>query len=235
MSPLPRRPRLAPLVLTAAAALALAGCVPLPPDVPPVITDPSPSVPQPSEPAPAPTEPTESTEPGTDPDAGALPELLEVGDVLEPGTLPGWETSITTDSAFAPQPDSDFPLGPTIHVVESATDCTFWAYQGQQDIDSTDEVESSEATLAALTDSSPDDWDADTFQLAPSASQGVAVVLLSLFEELEDGSTEAWFARNFQSSQTTSAIRAACGPDTGGIEHIDEVVLEHFQINFLVP
>ncbi|GEK78651.1 hypothetical protein ABA31_00020 [Agrococcus baldri] len=149
--------------------------------------------------------------------------------------LAGWETSILTDpEAFAVEPDSTFPVGPTISVTEIATDCTFWAYQGVEEHDSGDEAENSEYVLGFLSQSSTDEWEPDVFELAPS-SQGVAVEMLSILSEGDDGSTRAWFARNFQSSGSTSSIVAACPAGAGGIDHIDEVIDEHFQINFRQP
>lgn len=241
MPPVPRRPLSAALLATGVALVAT-GCVLMPPPLPSDDPIPQPTAvgveptEQPSDPSTDPsTQP--STEPGTDPGVSSgLPEVLELNTVLEPGTIPGWETSILTDSDFSVEADNDFPMGPTLSVREPATGCSFWAYQGAQDGASADERENTELTLASTTGTDPADWEAAELPLEPSASQGVSVVFLSIYEEDETtGDIEAWFARNFQSSQTTSAIRAACGPDTGGIEHIDEVVLEHFQINFLVP
>ncbi|ERG63336.1 hypothetical protein L332_02570 [Agrococcus pavilionensis RW1] len=223
-----RRSPIAPLALAAAALLSVTGCVVGPP--PPVEHgEPEPSL----EPSPdASPDPSPSAD---EPQPGALPDVLELGMIAAEGALPGWETSIITDGDFEPQPDSDFPIGPTISVVETATGCTFWAYQGQQDSADPDEVANTQATLAAITGTAPGDWEADEFVLEPSASQGVSVVLLSIFSEADDGAVQAVYARNFQSSQTTSAIRAECGPDAGGIDQIDDVVSEHFQINFLLP
>ncbi|QUW19090.1 hypothetical protein [Agrococcus sp. Marseille-Q4369] len=224
-----RRSPVSQLLVVAAALVSLTGCV---------IAEPPVEL-QPDGPAPAPAPTVDATPAPSasadDPDPGALPEVLELGMIAAEGALPGWETSIITDSDFEVQPDSDFPIGPTISVVETATGCTFWAYQGQQDSADPDEVANTQATLAAITGTAPGDWEADEFALEPSASQGVSVVLLSIFSEADDGSVQAIYARNFQSSQTTSAIRAECGPDAGGIEHIDDVISEHFQINFLLP
>jgi hypothetical protein len=223
-----RRSPIAPLAVAVAATLALAGCVVGPP--PSVaLSEPEPTLEPSLDASPSPTAAAD------EPDPGALPEVLELGMIAAEGALPGWETSIITDGDFAVQPDSDFPIGPTISVVETATGCTFWAYQGQQDGTGTDEIANTQATLAAITDTTPADWEADEFVLEPSASQGVSVVLLSIFSEADDGAVQAVYARNFQSSQTTSAIRAECGPDAGGIEHIDAAISEHFQISFLLP
>lgn len=223
-----RRSPFAPLAVAAATMLSLAGCAVGPP--PPVeLAEPE----QTLQPAPDATpNPTASAD---EPDPGALPDVLELGMIAAEGALPGWETSIITDGGFEVQPDSDFPIGPTISVVETATGCTFWAYQGQQDSADPDEVANTQATLAAITGTAPGDWEADEFVLEPSASQGVSVVLLSIFSEADDGAVQAIYARNFQSSQTTSAIRAECGPDAGGIDHIDDVISQHLQINFLLP
>lgn len=229
-----RRPTVLPLVLTTAAALSLSACI-MPPALPSAPTSAPTSQPTAAaDPVASSPAPVPSPQPTA---AGELPDLLAMGDPLAPGTLAGWETSILTDAAFEVQPDSDFPAGPTISVAEPATDCTFWAYQGAQDSDVTDEAESSAVTLGILSSSSPSDWDpeADVFELAPSASQGVAVEFLSIVEERPDGGVRAWFARNFQASGSTSSIVAACPADAGGVDHIDEVVREHFHINFLQP
>jgi|GEM_PF-4780785 len=223
--------RLPLLAVAAGAALTLSGCIVLPPAVPTLAPPPAPTE---TRAAPEPVE-TEDVEPTPDADSGDLPEYVDFGTELEPGTLAGWETSIIADDAFAVQDDSDFPVGPTIHVVETATGCTIWAYQGAQDSADTDEYASSEATLAALSGTTTDDWDPDTLDLSPS-TQGVTVAFLSIYTEDEaTGDVEAYFARNFQSSQSTSSIRATCGGTAGGIDHIDDLIAEHFQINFLVP
>lgn len=226
----PRRRLAPPLVLLAAgAALCLSGCL-TPPPLPTAQAQPTPQAPSTASSA-APT-PAATSTPVAD---GDLPELVAINTPLAPGTLAGWETSILTDEAFEPQADSDFPAGPTISVVETATGCTFWAYQGTQDSESTDEAVSSAATLAIVSSSSPDDWEPDVVELEPSASQGIAVEFLSIVQEHDDGGAEAWFARNFQSSGSTSSIVASCPAGAGGVEHIDEVVLEHFHVNFLQP
>lgn len=231
--PAPLRPcHLPMLVLAAGAALVMTGCVIMPPPLPTAgpaqpTTEPT-TAPQPTDD----TDPTESADPP--PSAGGdLPDYVDFGTALEPGTLAGWETSILSDAAFEVQPDSDFPAGPTISVVETATGCSFWAYQGAPDGDSTDEEESSAATLAAILGSVPEEL--DTFDIGPS-SQGVMVAFLSaVVEDEATGETSAYFSRNFQSSESTSSIVATCSADAGGLEHIDEVVGEHFQVNFLVP
>lgn len=225
------RLRLTLLAVATGAALALSGCIVLPPAIP--TTAPAP-LPTETRAAPDPVE-TEDAEPSPDAGSGGLPEYVDFGTELAPGTLPGWETSIIVDDAFAVQADSDFPAGPTIHVIETATGCDIWAYQGAQDSADTDEYASSEATLAVLSGTTTDDWDADTLDLGPS-SQGTSVAFLSILSEDDaTGDAEAYFARNFQSSQSTSSIRATCAGAAGGIEHIDELIAEHFQINFLVP
>lgn len=224
------------LLLATGAALSLTACLtppPIPIDVPPQptqVVDPGASTP-----APTPDPSTEPTPDTTAAPAGDIPELVAIGAELPAGALPGWETSIITADGFTTQPDSDFPLGPTISVVEDATGCTVWAYQGTQDSESPDEEESSAATLALISNSEPTDWEADIFTLDASASQGAAVEMLSIIQEPEDGSAQAWFARNFQSSGTTSSIIAECPAGAGGIDHIDSVVGEHLQINFLLP
>lgn len=231
----PLRPRRLPLLaLAAGAALAMTGCVILPPTLP-TAAPAQPTV----EPLPTeglePTEelePTEGAEPS--PDAGELPGYLEFNTPLEPGTLAGWETAITTDPRFTVQPDSDFPAGPTISVIEDETGCTFWAYQGLPDGDAFDEEASSRATLTTLVGAEPEE--VDLFDIGPSASQGVTVVFLStVVEDAPTGEVQAFFARNFQSSGSTSSIVATCSAEAGGLDHIDEVVGEHFQINFLAP
>lgn len=237
--PAPVRTRRLPmLALAAGAALALSGCIIMPPPTSTAVPTQPTVEPQPSggvEPTEE-TSPSPSSDPSPSADAGDLPEYVDFGTALEPRTLAGWETSILSDASFEVQPDSDFPAGPTISVVETATGCTFWAYQGAADSDSTDETASTEATLEALTGVSSDEWEADVVDLGPSASQGVTVAFLSLYSEDDaTGDVEALYARNFQSSGTTSAIRANCGADAGGIDHIDEVVFEQFQINFLAP
>lgn len=219
--------RLPLLVVASGAVLALAGCIPLPP---------SPTIPPPALPTEAAPEPaqTDVAEPSPSADAGELPEYVDFNTPLEPGTLAGWETSITTDAAFEVQPDSDFPAGPVISVVETATGCTFWAYQGLPDGDSTDEEASSEATLAALVGAQPEEL--DIFELGPSASQGVVVAFLSaVMVDESTGDTAAFYARNFQSSQSTSSIIAECSAAAGGLDHIDQVVGEQLQLNFLLP
>lgn len=226
--PVRRSPTLPLAILAAGVALALSGCI-----TPPPLPTTAPTTPAPTT-SPDPVE--TSTAPTPQPSAeGGLPELVAIGTPLPEGTLGGWETSIITDEAFVLQDDSDFPAGPTISVVEAATDCSFWAYQGTQDGDSTDEAENSAVTLGILSDTDPGDWDADRVTLEPSASQGVSVEMLSIVHESEDGAAEAWFARNFQSGGMTSSIVAKCPAGAGGVDHIDEVVLEHFQISFLVP
>lgn len=233
MSPVSRRIAAAPMLLLAAgAALSLTACltpppVPTTPPVEPINTSAPPETSDPTTPDPT-SEPTGAP-------AGDIPELVAIGTALPPGTLGGWETSIIADDAFELQDDSTFPAGPTISVIETATGCSFWAYQGTQDGDSTDEAENSAVTLGILSDSTPDDWEPDVFTLDPSASQGAAVEMLSIIQEAEDGSAEAWYARNFQSGGMTSSIMASCPAGAGGVDHIDETVLEHFQINFLVP
>ena len=235
MASVSRRPLAAPLVLLAAgASLSLTGCL-MPPPLPTAAP-----APQPTAVADAATPTTPATAAPADPGASAedLPELLTLNTPLAPGTLPGWETSVVADgAAFAVQPDSDFPVGPTISVVEIATGCAFWAHQGEADSDSTDEVESTHATLYNVTQTTPEDWEwePDVVPVGPSASQGVTVEFLSLAFDLDDGGVEAWFARNFQSSGTTSTIRATCPADAGGLEHIDAVVAEQFRINFQLP
>lgn len=226
------------LLLPALAALTLSGCFTPPPipssaPNPPATSAPTDPTPVPSSPAssPAPT-PSATAVPGA---SGDLPELVSLNAPLPDGAQAGWETGIITDSAFTARDDQTFPAGPTISVQETATGCTFWAYQGQQDHDSTDEVENSAVTLGILSDSSPDDWEPDVVETAPSPSQGSAVEFLSIIQEHDDGTAEAWFARNFQSSRTTSSIVAQCPAGAGGIDHIDEVVYEHFMINFLLP
>lgn len=232
----PIRPRHLPLLaLAAGAALAMTGCVILPPAMPTAAPAlPAETASEPIESEPSGSEPTES-EP-TDPGAGAgeLPETLDFNVALEPGTLAGWETSIITDPAFEVQPDSDFPAGPVISVVETETGCAFWAYQGLPDGDDTDERASSEATLTTLVGETPEEM--DLFDIGPSASQGVTVVFLStVLEDTTTGEVQAFFARNFQSSGSTSSIIATCSAEAGGLEHIDEVVGEQFQVNFLTP
>lgn len=233
----PIRPRQLPLLaLAAGAALAMTGCVILPPAMPtipppalPTETAAEPIEPEPTDPAPTESEPTD---PGAS--AGELPEILDFNTPLEPGTLAGWETSIITDPAFTVQPDSDFPQGPVISVVETETGCTFWAYQGLPDGDDTDEEASSEATLTTLVGEVPEEM--DLFDIGPSASQGVTVVFLStVLEDTTTGEVQAFFVRNFQSSGSTSSIIATCSAEAGGLEHIDEVVGEQFQVNFLQP
>ncbi|MCH1882966.1 hypothetical protein [Agrococcus sp. ARC_14] len=233
MSPASRRLSAAPLILLAAAtALSLSACISPPPlpSAPPQPTATGVTDPIETSPAPVPTPSTEPTAGGAD-----LPDLVAIGTELAPGTQAGWETSILSTDGFEPQADSTFPAGPTISVLETATGCTFWAYQGQQDGESTDETENSNVTLGIISESSPDDWEADVFPLEESASQGVAVEFLSIISERDDGTAHAWYARNFQSSGTTSSIMAHCPADVGGVDHIDEVVLEHLQINFLQP
>lgn len=232
---MPARTRHLPmLALAAGAALTMTGCIIMPPALP-TAAPAQPSAPPSAEPTPTDgAEPTESTAPSPSADSGDLPEYVDFGTALEPGTLAGWETSILTDSAFTVQPDSDFPIGPTISVVETATGCSFWAYQGMPDSDSTDEEESSLATLTAfLGGSAPEST--DLVDLGPSSSQGTTVVFLSTVREGDAGATEVYYARNFQSSQSTSAIRGTCPAGAGDLESIDEVVFEHFQINFLAP
>lgn len=227
----PIRPRHLPLLaLAAGAALAMTGCIVMPPPLPSAAPAQPTVEPQPTGGA----ESTEAPEPSPSAGGGDLPDHVDFGTALEPGTLAGWETSIISDAAFEVQPDSDFPTGPIISVVETETGCSFWAYQGVPDSDATDEEESSEATLSALVGGTPEDI--DLFEIGPSASQGVTVSFLStVVEDDATGETKAYFARNFQSSQSTSSIIATCGADAGGLDHIDEVVGEHFQINFLIP
>lgn len=230
MSPSVRRSKAMPLAMLAAgAALTLSGCI-TPPSLPTAAPAPSP---QPTTTAaPAQTSSASTPQPSA---GGELPELVAINTPLPQGTLAGWETSILTDGdAFTVEAESTFPEGPTISVTEVATDCTFWAYQGVEEHDSGDEAENSEFVLAFLSDSSPEDWEPDVFTLAPS-SQGVSVEMLSIIREEDDGGVKAWFARNFQSSGSTSSIAASCPTGAGDIEHIDEVVDEHFQINFLQP
>ncbi|WP_405218412.1 hypothetical protein [Agrococcus sp. Ld7] len=232
MSP-PRRTTPLPLVLlTVGAALSLSACF-----VPPPLPSSAPAEPTQPPVSEAPAETPEaqpSSEPSSAPTSD-LPALVEIGTELPRGTLAGWETSFLTADGFQAQPDSTFPAGPTISVIETATGCSFWAFQGEQDTDVADEEESSAFTLGVLSNSSPDDWDADDFNLAASASQGSAVEMLSISQENDDGSGKAWFARNFQSGGTTSSIIAECPAGAGGVDHIDEVILEHLQINFLLP
>lgn len=232
MSPATRPSMALPLiVLSTGIAVSLSGCI-----MPPALPTAPPQAPSASPQPTATTDPVETTSAPTPPPSadGALPELVAIGTELPPGTVGGWETSIITNDAFELQPDSDFPVGPTISVVETATGCSFWAYQGAQDSDSTDEGENSEVTLGILSNSSPDEWEADIFTLDAS-SQGSSVEMLSIFDEPEDGSVQAWYARNFQSGSMTSSIRAECPAGAGDIEYVDAVVGEHFQINFLVP
>jgi hypothetical protein len=231
MSPVTRPSKALPLVVLATGiAVSLSGCI-MPPSLPTAPPQAPTASPQPT----AIADPIETTTAPTPPSAdGELPELVAIGTELPPGMVGGWETSILTDDAFTIEADSTFPEGPMISVVETATGCSFWAYQGDQDSDSTDEGESSEVTLGILSGSSPDDWEADIFTLDAS-SQGSSVEMLSIFEEPEDGSVQAWYARNFQSGEMTSSIRAECPAGTGDLEHVDAVVGEHFQINFLVP
>ncbi|MGM1029959.1 MAG: hypothetical protein ACQEWM_08825 [Actinomycetota bacterium] len=230
--PAPIRPRHLPmLALAAGAALAMSGCLVMPPALP-TAAPAQPTV----QPQPEPTEQIESTEPSEpspSADGGDLPDYVDFGTALEPGTLAGWETSILTDADFTVQPESDFPVGPTISVVQSATGCSFWAYQGAPDSASSDEEESSLATLTAFLGGEPEST--DLVDLGPSASQGTTVVFLSTVREDDAGATEVLYARNFQSSQSTSAIRATCPAGAGDLESIDEVVFEHFQVNFLAP
>ncbi|WP_347757173.1 hypothetical protein [Agrococcus sp. ProA11] len=220
------------LLLAAGAALSLSACITPPPLPSGAPADPSsPSVSE---------EPVETAAPSptTDPSgapAEGIPDLVAINTELPPGTLAGWETSLLTADGFEVQPDSTFPAGPTISVVETATGCTFWAFQGRQDSDVSDEAENSAVTLGILSDSSPEEWDPDVFTLEASASQGAEVEMLSIIQDADDGSAEAWFARNFQSGGTTSSIVAECPADAGGVDHIDDVILEHLQINFLVP
>lgn len=232
MSPVTRRSKALPLIVLATGiVVSLSGCI-----MPPALPTAPPQVPSASPQPTATADPVETTTAPTPPPSadGALPELVAIGTELPPGTVGGWETSIITDDAFELQPETDFPIGPTISVVETATGCSVWAYQGAQDSESTDEGENSEVTLGILSDSSPDEWEADIFTLDAS-SQGSSVEMLSIFEEAEDGSVQAWYARNFQSGSMTSSIRAECPAGAGGLEHVDAVVGEHFQINFLVP
>jgi hypothetical protein len=229
MPSLPRRALSASLLATCVAAVAT-GCILMPPPLPSAQPLPLPTA---AEPAPSAADPAPSPAVSA---SGELPELLELNTPLEPGTLPGWETSILTDSAFTVEADNDFPIGPTISVREVATQCTFWAYQGAQDGASTDERANTELTLAGVTGTEPGEWEAAELPLEPSASQGVSVVFLSIYDEdPATGDVEAWFARNFLSSETTSTIRGTCPASAGGIDHIDEVVAEHFQVNFLLP
>lgn len=232
MSP-SRRIAHAPLLLLAVgAALSLTACLtppPLPSSGPVEPTSP-PISEGPAETAEAPPTSESSSAP-----TGDLPALVEIGAELPPGALAGWETSLLTAEGFEVQPDSTFPAGPTISVIETETGCSFWAFQGEQDTDVPDEQSSSEFTLGVLSDSSPDAWDADTFNLDASASQGTAVTMLSISQDNDDGSGQAWFARNFQSGGTTSSIIAQCPAAAGGVDHIDDVILEHLQINFLLP
>lgn len=233
-----RRRSPAPLLLLAAgASLALTACITPPPSTTAAATPSATSAPStaPADPSSTPTAPGSPTPTPTATASSQIPELVALGTPLPPGTLAGWETSIITADGFEAQADSTFPIGPTINVTETATGCTFWAYQGTADSDSTDETESSIASLAALSSSSPDDWEADTFTLAPSASQGASVEMLSIIQEVEGEPAKAWYARNFQAGGTTSSIMAQCPADAGGVEHIDEVILEHLQINFLLP
>lgn len=234
MSSASRRSSAAPFVLlVAGAALTLTGCI-TPPQLPTSApADPTPSA-GPAETSEAPS-PQPSTAAPTAAPAGDIPELVAIGTQLPPGTLGGWETSLLSTDGFEPQDDSTFPIGPTISVIETATGCSFWAYQGTQDSESTDEAENSAVSLGILSSSSPDDWEPDVFTLDPSASQGAAVEMLSIIQEREDGSAEAWFARNFQSGGMTSSIMAECPAGGGGVDHIDEVVREHLQINFMLP
>lgn len=233
MSPVSRRSSAAPLMLLAAvAALTLTGCFAPPPLPTSAPADPTP-IEDPAETSEAPS-PQPTTSAPTAAPAGDIPELVAIGTELPPGTLGGWETSLLSTDGFEPQDDSTFPIGPTISVIETATGCSFWAYQGTQDSESTDEAENSAVSLGILSSSSPDDWEPDVFTLDPS-SQGAAVEMLSIIQEREDGSAEAWFARNFQSGGMTSSIMAACPAGGGGVDHIDEVVREHLQINFLLP
>lgn len=232
MSPSRRSGPAAIVLLAGGAALSLSACITPPPL--PTSAPVEPSSPPVSE---GPVETAEAP-PTTDPSSaptGDIPALVALGTELPQGTLAGWETSITTAEGFEVQPDSTFPAGPTISVVETETGCTFWAFQGTQDVNVTDETESSAATLGILSNSSPDDWEADVFTLEASASQGAEVEMLSIIQDSDDGSGEAWFARNFQAGGTTSSIMAECPAGAGGVDHIDEVVLEHLQINFLVP
>jgi len=231
--PAPIRTRHLPLLaLAAGAALTMSGCIIMPPPLTTAAPAPTtaPSVaPQPSESP----EPTEGGEPSPSAGSGEVPEYVDFGTALEPGTLAGWETSILSDADFTVQPDSDFPVGPTISVVETATGCSFWAYQGAPDSASTDEEESSLATISAFLGGAPEST--DLVDLGPSASQGATVVFLSTIRESDAGDIEVLYARNFQSSQSTSAIRATCPAGAGDLDSIDEVVFEHFQINFLTP
>jgi hypothetical protein len=217
------------LALAAGLALTMSGCVVMAPP-PPTAAPAQPTVqPEPSDDPGA----TESAAPSPSAGSGEVPEYVDFGTALEPGTLAGWETSILTDAAFTVQPDSDFPAGPTISVVETATGCSFWAYQGAPDSASTDEEESSLATISAFLGGAPEST--DLVDLGPSASQGATVVFLSTIRESDAGDVEVLYARNFQSSQSTSAIRATCPAGAGDLESIDDVVFEHFQINFLTP
>ena len=61
------------------------------------------------------------------------------------------------------------------------------------------------------------------------------MAFLSTIRESDAGDIEVLYARNFQSSQSTSAIRATCPAGAGDLDSIDGVVFEHFQINFLTP
>lgn len=236
MSPAVRRSKALPLaILATGAALTLSGCI-MPPPLPTAAPTPS------SQPT-TPPQPTTSAAPVETPSAptpqpssgGELPELVAINTPLPAGTLPGWETSILTDGdTFTIEADNTFPAGPTISVTEVATGCTIWAYQGVEEHDSGDEAENSEFVLGLLSESSPDDWEPDVFTLAPS-SQGVAVEMLSIIRDADDGGIGAWYARNFQSSGSTSSIAAVCPAGAGDIEHIDAIIGEHFQINFLQP
>lgn len=225
--------RAAVAALIPASCVALAACIAPPPATP---GTPEPAPLPTSEPTTAPTS-APSPAPPTDPPSSApadLPTSLPVGEVLAEGTLPGWETSILTADGFEPQADTTFPAGPLIHVIETASACDVWAYQGQQDGTGTDEREQTEATLAAITDTTPDQWTSESYDIGPSASQGVTVEFLSIAADDEQG-VEAIYARNFQSSRTTSTIRISCPTGVGGLDHADGIVDEHFSINFLQP
>ncbi|WAC65728.1 hypothetical protein OVA14_10380 [Agrococcus sp. SL85] len=230
-APLRAARRALPALGVAAAALALAGCIPLPPPIAPEATvDPSP---QPERTTAAPT-PAGTASPGDTAAPGALPALLAIGDAAPEGLLAGWQSSLTTDAAFEVQPESDFPVGPTISVLETATGCTFWAYQGYAEQPTGDEQADSEAVLAALTSTSPDDWEADVVTVE-APLQGSAVEFLSIVADLDDGGVRAVFARAYAATGTEQAIDARCPAGQGDVDHIDAVVAEHVQVSFDGP
>ena len=219
--------RAAASIILATSALAVSACVPPPP------SGSAQPIPTPLSPAPAPT--TTPTPAGTTGAAEELPSSLPIGTTLAPGTLAGWETDLVAATGFETQSDSTFPAGPLLHVVETSTGCDIWAYQGTQDGSGTDERAQTEATLATLTGTQPGDWVADVVTVGPSASQGVTVEFLSIVAADEGAPLDAVYARNYQSSGTTTSLRIQCPAGSGDLDHADALVEEHFSINFLKP